>query len=348
MIKPIKIGNREIGANSNCYVMAEIGSNFNGKISNAKKLIKLAKESGANAAKFQSFIPEKIISRRGFEKKIAFQAKWKKSVWEVYDEAQLPLSWHEELNRYAKSIGIDFMSTPYYHDAVDLLVKLKVPAIKIGSGEITNLEFLQYVGKTMKPIFLATGASTMKEVKDAVDTIRSTGNKRIVLMQAITQYPSPIKDANLRVIETFREKFKLNVGYSDHSSGSLVVLGSIALGVCTIEKHFTINTKMKGPDHQHSLDPVGFRGMVTDIRLLESALGKGVKKVEKSEKETRIIQRRGIWTIRRISKGERFSRSNLDVLRPTCGVAASEYGITIGKTAKRNFDAYEPITSRDL
>ncbi len=348
MIKPVKIGRKYLGANSSCYVIAEIGSNFNGRISNAKKLIKLAKDVGADAAKFQSFVPEKIISRRGFEKKLVFQAKWKKSVWEVYNEAQLPLSWHEELSRYAKSVGIDFMSTPYYYEAVDEMVKLKVPAIKIGSGEITNLEFLKYVGKTMKPILLATGASTMQEVEEAVSAIRSTGNRKIILMQAITQYPSPIAEANLKVIETFREKFKLNVGYSDHSLGSLVILASVAMGACVIEKHFTANTKLRGPDHVHSLDTRDFRQMVQNIRLLEGSLGDGIKKVEKSERETRIIQRRGVWTIKKISKGEIFSKSNVDVLRPTLGIPASKYGLVTGKAAKRNFLAYEPIKERDL
>jgi len=348
MIKPIKIGSRYLGTGSNCYVIAEIGSNFNGRISNAKKLIKLAKNSGADAVKFQSFIPEKIISKNGFEKKLAFQAKWKKSVWDVYDEVQLPLSWHKELSQYSKSIGIDFMSTPYYCDAVDELVKLKVHAIKIGSGEITNIEFLKYVGKTMKPILLATGASTMQEVKEAVSAIRSVGNKKIILMQAITQYPSPTTDANLKVMEIFKKKFKVNVGYSDHSSGTLVILASIAMGACVIEKHFTANTKLLGPDHVHSLSSTDFLQMVQNIRLLEEALGDGIKKVENSESETRIIQRRGVWTIKKILKGERFNKSNIDVLRPTLGISASKYGLVIGRNAKRNFKAYEPIKERDL
>jgi sialic acid synthase SpsE len=348
MIKPVKIGSRYLSTNSNCYIIAEIGSNFDGKISNAKKLIKLAKKSGANAAKFQSFVPEKIISRKGFEKKLAFQSKWKKSVWDVYDEAKLPLSWHEELSKYSKSIGIDFMSAPYYYDAVDMLVKLKIPAIKIGSGEITNLEFLKYVGKTMKPILLATGASTMKEIEAAVRAIKSTGNKKIILMQTITQYPSPITDANLKVMETFRKKFKLNVGYSDHSPGSLVLLASVAMGACVIEKHFTANTTLAGPDHIHSLNPTDFKQMVQSIRLLESAIGDGIKKIEKSEKETQIIQRRGVWTIKKISKGEKFTKSNIDVLRPVMGISASKYKLIIGKKAKRNFQEYESIKEHDL
>lgn len=348
MIKSIKIGSRYLSTNSSCYIIAEIGSNFNGSISNAKKLIKLAKNSGADAVKFQSFVSEKIISRNGFKKKLAFQAKWKKSVWDVYNEAQLPLSWHEELSKYSKIVGIDFLSTPYYCEAVDKLVKLKVPAIKIGSGEITNLEFLKYVSKTMKPILLATGASTMKEVEEAVRVIKSTGNKKIILMQAITQYPSPITDANLKVMKTFRKKFRLNIGYSDHSPGSLVLLASVAMGACVIEKHFTANTKLRGPDHVHSLNPTDFKQMVQDIRLLESAFGDGIKKIEKSERETRIIQRRGIWTIKKISKGEQFSKSNIDVLRPNMGISASKYGLIIGKKAKRNFKSYESIKEHDL
>ncbi|WP_268544153.1 N-acetylneuraminate synthase family protein [Candidatus Nitrosotenuis cloacae] len=348
MIKPIKIGKKTLGNNHRCYVIAEIGSNFNRDIKLAKKLIKLAKESGADAAKFQSFIPEKIISKRGFEKKLAFQSKWKKSVWQVYDDAKLPLSWHYELNKYAKSIGIDFMSAPYYYEAVDLLVKLNVPAIKIGSGEITNLEFLRYVGKTNKTILLATGASTMNEVKDAVRTIRSSGNKKIILMQAVTQYPSPISDANLRVLDTFRREFQLNVGYSDHSPGILVILASVALGACVVEKHFTINKKMSGPDHPHSLDPMEFSQMVKKIREIQIAMGDGIKKIEKSEEETRIIQQRGIWTIKKISKGENFTRSNIDVLRPVLGVSAARYASMIGKTAKRNFEPYEPIKEKDV
>ena len=348
MIKSIKIGSRYLSTNSSCYIIAEIGSNFNGSISNAKKLIKLAKNSGADAVKFQSFVSEKIISRNGFKKKLAFQAKWKKSVWDVYNEAQLPLSWHEELSKYSKIVGIDFLSTPYYCEAVDKLVKLKVPAIKIGSGEITNLEFLKYVSETMKPILLATGASTMKEVEEAVRVIKSTGNKKIILMQAITQYPSPITDANLKVMKTFRKKFRLNIGYSDHSPGSLVLLASVAMGACVIEKHFTANTKLRGPDHVHSLNPTDFKQMVQDIRLLESAFGDGIKKIEKSERETRIIQRRGIWTIKKISKGEQFSKSNIDVLRPNMGISASKYGLIIGKKAKRNFKSYESIKEHDL
>ena len=330
-IKPIKIGKKFVGDNYPCYIIAEIGSNFDGSFSKAKKMIKLAKAAGADAAKFQSFTTEQILSRKGFETKTTFQSGWKKPVWDVYKDAEFPLSWHKKLSEYAKKIRIDFLSTPYNSQAVNLLKKINVPAIKIGSGDITDIEFLKFVGKTKKPIFLATGASTMKEVKEAIKAIKSNGNNRIVLMQSITQYPSPIEEANLEVLTTYKKKFSLNVGYSDHSPGSLVMLSSVVLGSCVVEKHFTDNEKLKGPDHHHSMNPNQFAKMVNDIRLIESAKGDGIKKVEKSEKETRIIQRRSVFTITKIKKGQKFTRKNIRTLRPFIGLPASEFGKNINK-----------------
>ncbi len=347
-IKPIKIGGKFVGKNYPCYIIAEIGSNFDGSLSKAKKMIKLAKEAGANAAKFQSFTTEQILSRKGFETKTTFQSRWKKPVWDIYKNAEFPLSWHKKLNEYAKKIGIDFLSTPYNLQAVNVLKKINTPAIKIGSGDITDIEFLKFVGKTKKPIFLATGASTMKEVKDAVKAIKSTGNNKIVLMQSITQYPSPIEEANLEVLLTYKKKFSLNVGYSDHSPGSLVMLSSVVLGSCVIEKHFTDNKKLKGPDHPHSMNPNEFARMVRDIRLIESARGNGIKKVEKSEKETRIIQRRSVFTIKKIKKGQKFTSKNIRTLRPFIGLPASQFGKIINKKARRNLKEFTPITLKDF
>ena len=164
------------------YIIAEIASNWEGSFVKAKKLIQESKDAGADAVKFQSFTTEQILSKKGFEKKTTFQSKWKKSIWNVYKNAEFPLSWHEKLNEYAKKIGVDFLSTPYNYDAVKLLKKMNVPAMKVGSGDITDTEFLKIIGKTRKPIFLATGASTMKEVRKAVNTIKSSGNNKIILM----------------------------------------------------------------------------------------------------------------------------------------------------------------------
>lgn len=342
-IKPVKIGRKRVGEGYPCYIIAEIGSNFNGSLKQAKKLIQLAKDCGANAAKFQAFKTEELISKKGFEKKFAFQSKWKNPVWDVYKKAELPRSWHYELFRFSKKIGIDFFTSPWDFEAVDILTKLKVPAIKVGSGDITYHEILQYIAHTKLPIILATGASTMKEISDAVRTIKSCGNDKIILMHSVTQYPSPITESNIKVLNTLREKFKLNVGYSDHSLGSIVSLASVALGACVIEKHFTIDPKSEGPDHPHSMDPTSFKLLIKNIRLLEKALGNGIKKVTKSEVDTRIIQRRGIWTIKSIRKGEYFTRENIRALRPVAGLSASHLKKVIGKKAKRNFDPYTSI-----
>lgn len=346
-IQPFTIGNKTIGKNR-CYIIAEIGSNFNGSLKTAKLLIKLAKKAGADAAKFQSFKTEQLLSKKGFEKKSAFQSKWKKSVFQVYKEAELPRKWHKELNTYAKQLKIHFFTSPWDFEAVDLLNKLRVPAIKVGSGDITYHEILKKIAKLKKPVILGTGASTMKEISDAVNTIKSVGNNKIILMHSITQYPSPIEQANLRALESMKKKFRLYVGYSDHSPGLIVPIASVAMGASMIEKHFTLDPKAEGPDHLHSLDPAEFTNMVNEIRTLEKALGNGIKKIEKSEKQTRIIQRRGIWTKQKIHKGEKFSNLNIAALRPIVGIPASKFNQIINKKATKNFDAYVPIRITDL
>lgn len=343
MLKSIKIGKRLVGEGNPCYIIAEIGSNFDRSLTKAKKLIKSAKECGADAAKFQSFQTEKLLSKKGFEKKRAFQSHWKKSVWQIYREAELPRSWHKELNKYAKKIGIHFFSSPWDYEAVELLKKLNVPAIKVGSGDITNLEILKQIGKTGKPVLLATGASTMNEVENAIKYIKSTGNKKIILMHSVTQYPSPIDEANIRVLRSLKKKFKLNVGYSDHSLGSLVVLASVVLGASIIEKHFTLNSKANGPDHPHSMDPKSFKKMVRDVHATEKALGDGIKKVERSEKETRIFQRRGIWTTKKIKKGEKFTSKNVKALRPAIGSDALNYNKILRRKATKRYKPYESV-----
>ncbi len=342
-IEPIKIKNKTVGEGHSCYIIAEIGSNFDGSLSKAKKSIRMAKECGADAAKFQTFITEELVSKKGFDKKVAFQSKWKTSVWETYKKAEFPHKWHNELNEYAKKIGIHFFSSPWDFKSVDVLEKLNVPVIKVGSGDITYLEILKHIGLKGKPVILATGASTMSEIKNAVDAIRSTGNQKIILMHSITQYPSPIEQANLKVLETLRKKFNLNVGYSDHSPGLLVPLASVALGATVIEKHFTLDTKAMGPDHPHSMNPKSFKEMVQNIRILEKSLGDGIKKIEPAEKETRIIQRRGIWTIKKIHKGDVFSRENIKPLRPVYGISASKFTSLLGKKSTKNYDSFEPI-----
>ncbi len=341
------MGKKFVGKNQPCYIIAEIGSNFDGSIKKAKRLIELAKKSGADCAKFQSFQTKELISKSGFNKKTAFQATWKKSVWSIYENAEFPRKWHKELANYAKKLKIDFMSTPYDFDAVDLLDKLDVPAIKIGSGDITYIDFLKYVAKKKRTILLPVGASTINEIKNAINTIKPI-NKKIILLQSVTQYPSPIKDANILSMVSLGKKFGLNVGYSDHSLGITVPITSVALGACIIEKHFTDNISNTGPDHPHSLDPKSFSDMVNKIREVELSLGDGKKKVEKSEKDTRIIQRRSIFTIKNIKKGEKFTHENIKCLRPCIGLPPSYISKILDKKAKKNLNSYISLKINDF
>ena len=346
-MKNITLGKKTVGKNKPCYIIAEIGSNFDGSIKRAKQLMNLAKKSGADCAKFQSFQTSELISKNGFHKKTAFQAKWKKSVWDIYKNAEFPHSWHRELVMYAKKIQIDFMSTPYDFEAVNLLDNLNVPAMKIGSGDIDYIDFLKYVAKKNRPILLPVGASNLKEIKNAINSIKSINNK-IILLQSVTQYPSPIKDANILSMVRLGKKFNLNVGYSDHSPGISIPLASVALGACVIEKHFTDDIQNDGPDHPHSLNPELFSEMVKRIREIELGLGDGKKKIEKSEKDTRIIQRRSIFTVKSIEKGEKFSHENIKCLRPAIGIPPSYFSKILGKKAKKNLKLDHPIRLNDF
>lgn len=343
-MKEFRIGTRLLGKNHPTFIIAEIGSNFDGSIENAKKLINLVIDSGADCVKFQSFIAEKIICAAHFEKKMDFQSNWKKSVFEVYKEAEFPRKWHKKLFEYCNKKGIIFLSAPYDLEAVDLLDELGVVAFKIGSGEVTNLEFLEYVAMKKKPIMLATGSCTLLEVKEAVRAIRKTGNKDLALLQCTTNYPASFENANLLGMKTLEREFKLLVGYSDHCPGDVLPIASVALGGRIIEKHFTSDRLGHGPDHNFAMDPESFSSMVKKIRDLEKAFGDGKIKVESSEKITKILQRRSIFASEDIEKGEQFSRKNLVVLRPEKGLPPKYLPKLLGKKAKRKIKKWTPIT----
>jgi len=340
----IKLGERYVGDGEPVYIIAEIGSNFDGSLEQAKKLVDLAKEVGADAAKFQSFLPNKIIARKGFTTKVSFQVKWAKPVYQVYSEATFPREWHTKLADYCRQKGITFLSTPYDKEAVDLLASLGVPAFKIGSGEINNPPFLEYVAGKKKPIILATGASSLGEVEEAVKVIRATGNEDLILLQCITNYPSPIEQANIRAMLTLRQAFQTLVGYSDHSPGSIVPLGAVALGACVIEKHFTFDKTRKGPDHPFAMDVPEMAEMVKSIRLLEKALGSPIKQVTPAETETVIIQRRSLFAKTNIPAGTIITKEMIESLRPATGIPPKYMELVIGRKSKVNIPEGEPIT----
>jgi len=354
-LETVRIGKRIVGRGYPAYIIAEIGSNFDGDLGRAKRLAQLAKEAGADAYKIQNFLAPKIVSSEGFKNlKASFQSSWDKPVVDVYRSAEFPREWVAEVAAYCDSIGIDFLSSPYDHGAVDLLERIGVPAHKIGSGEIDNLDFLEYVAKTGKPLILACGSATLEDVATAVEAVRRNGNGSIVLLQCVTNYPSPIGDANLRAMVTLSDTFGVPVGYSDHTIGTIgggddplngitVPLGAIALGGCMIEKHVTDDRTRKGPDHPFALEFEDLKRMVDAIRAMERALGDGIKRVMESERETVIIQRRGIYAARGIRKGEQITRDMLEYLRPAVALRPPEVGKILGKRAVRDISAGSPM-----
>lgn len=343
--KEISIAQRKIGNGYPAYFIAEIGANFDGSIDKAKKLCDAAREAGADCAKFQSFISEKIVSRKGFERMQlkGVHGTWGRSVSDVFKDAEFPRDWHRLVKEHCDNIGIHFSTSPYDFEAVDICMDLDLPFIKIGSGEITWLEMIKKIASTQKPIVLATGDATLAEIDDAIRTIEDTGNQNLVLLQCITNYPSMIESANINVLKTYQSAFDVLTGYSDHSPGDVVILGSIALGGCLVEKHFTLNKEDKGPDHPHSMNVAEFKAMVERVRQLEMAMGSSKKFVVEEETETVIVQRRGLYAARDIKKGNIISQEDIVELRPALGILPKYKPQVIGKIAKIDIAENEPI-----
>lgn len=343
--KEIKIGSKLIGNNYPAYLIAEIGANFDQNIDKAKRLIDAAKESGADCAKFQTFCTPKIVSEGGFSrmKLKGVHGSWGKTVSEVFRDAEFPREWHQEISEYCATVGIDFSTSPYDFEAVDLCEKLNVPFIKIGSGEITWLEMLEYIAKKGIPMMLATGDATMSEIDEAIRTIEQTGNRNLILMQCITNYPSKIDSANVNVLKTYQSAFDILTGYSDHAPGPVVALASVVLGGCVIEKHFTLNKTDKGPDHPHSMTPNEFKLMADYVREVQRAMGSTRKEVVEEESETVYVQRRGLYAKNNISAGQTITAADIDVLRPALGIPPKYKSIINGKVAKVNIEAGQPL-----
>jgi sialic acid synthase SpsE len=343
--KQIKFGERLVGQGTPSYFIAEIGANFDNSLSKAKELCHAAKEAGAECAKFQSFISEKIVSPGGFAsmKLKGVHGSWGKPVNEVFKAAEFPRDWHFEVKEYCDKLGIHFSTSPYDFEAVDLCEKLDLPFIKIGSGEITWLNMLTYIAKKGKPVILATGDATLSEIDEAIRTIEATGNNNVILLQCITNYPSMIESANIRVLETYKNAFDILTGYSDHSPGDVVILGATALGGCVVEKHFTLDKKAQGPDHPHSMDVQEFKTMVDRVRQLEIALGSTRKFVVEEEEETVYVQRRGLYANKAIRKGDKIKAEDIVVLRPALGILPKYENVVVGKVAQVDIPADSPI-----
>ena len=317
----IFINKRRIALNEPTYFIADIAANHDGDLSRAKDLIYLAKEAGADCAKFQHFLPDKIVSDYGFKHLTtgqSHQANWEKSVYEIYEQYHCKREWTNELIKTCKDADIEFMTTPYDFDALNKLDNY-VNAYKIGSGDITWIDFIEKIAKLNKPYLIACGASTLDEVKQAVEASIKI-NPQIVLMQCNTNYTASLENykyINLNVLKTFSKLYpNMILGLSDHTFGHATVLGAVTLGARVIEKHFTDNNNRKGPDHKFAMNPDTWREMVDRTRELELALGDGIKRVEDNEKDTVIVQRRSIRLQSDKKAGDIITENDIEMLRP--------------------------------
>lgn len=326
------------------FIIAEAGVNHNGSLELAKKLVDAAKDAGADCVKFQTFVSKNIVSKN------AVKAEYQKQQTEPEESQQdmlkkLELSFDEfvELNEYCKSKSIEFMSTAFDFDSIDFLDGLEMGTWKIPSGDITNLPYLIKIANLNKPVILSTGMSTMEDIRSAIKALKENGATELTVLHCTTEYPTPFEDVNLRAMNTIKEEFGVKVGYSDHTKGIEVPIAAVALGATVIEKHFTLDRDMEGPDHKASLEPNELKAMVDSIRQIELALGNGMKQPAESEKKNMAVARKSIIASKDIKAGEIFTDENLTVKRPGDGISPMRWFDVIGKYAPRDFEEDELI-----
>ncbi len=327
-------------------IIAEAGVNHNGNYELAKKMVVAAKEAGADYVKFQTAIPELVMSR--FAPKAEYQLNTTdeaESQLEMARAIHLTVDKYKPLKAYCEEVGIQFLSTPFDMVSIDVLAELDMDYFKIPSGEITNYPYLKKIGQLGKPVIMSCGMSELDEISAAIDVLVEAGVKRdeIIILHCNTEYPTPYSDVNLRAMQTIGKALNVKVGYSDHTNGIEVPVAAVALGAVVIEKHFTLDNTMEGPDHKASLEPDELKAMVDSIRHIEAALGSQDKHVTDSERKNMIVARKSILAAREIKAGEVFTEENLIVKRPGNGISPMRWNEVIGQTAKRNFSEDELI-----
>lgn len=326
------------------FIIAEAGDNHNGDVKIAYQLIDKAIEAGADCVKFQTFVTEEVISKRA--EKAEYQKESTGSEESQYDmvkKLELTFDNFRDLQKYAKSKGIEFLSTPFDIPSVDFLDSIDVPYFKIPSGEITNLPYLIHIAKTGRRVILSTGMAELDEIEAAIRILEEHGAGEISLLHCNTEYPTPAEDVNLNAMLTLKEKFHVKVGYSDHTQGIEVPIAATAMGAEIIEKHFTLDHNMEGPDHKASLEPHELKAMVEGIRKIEKALGNGIKTASNSEKKNIDIARKSIVARKKICQGELLTEDNLAVKRPGNGISPMKWFEIIGTKAIRDFEEDEMI-----
>jgi len=348
-VKKIRIGDRLLGESEPTFIVAEIGVNHNGSVNRARKLIDAAKSTGADAVKFQAYKTERIVTK--YAEKAKYQKETtdlKKSQYDMLKKLELKDADFVELHRYAKKRSIIFLSSAFDEESVDLLAGLDVSAFKVPSGETTNFPLLRHIAEKKKPIILSTGLSTLDEIGEAIRVMEEKGVEDIVLLHCVTSYPAKAEDVNLRVMDFLKRSFGCPVGFSDHTLGISIPIAATALGAVLIEKHFTLDKKMSGPDHRASLEPDEFKQMVTAIRDVEKAMGDGIKRLTKGEEQIKKAARRSVVARVKIQKGTVIRENMLDLKRPGTGLEPKDLSKILGKKAKKDILADELITLEKL
>ena len=328
------------------FIIAEAGVNHNGLVSLAKQLIDVAVEAGADAVKFQTFKAENLVSKN--TEKAEYQKRTtsvSESQFDMLKKLELDMETHKELIAYCQEKDIMFLSTPFDHDSIHLLSDLGLQIFKIPSGEITNLPYLRHIGSLGKQVILSTGMSDLGEVGDALNILINAGTSKdsITVLHANTMYPTPMKDVNLNAMLTIQKEFSVSVGYSDHTLGIEVDIAAVAMGASVIEKHFTLDKSMEGPDHKASLDPQELKAMVSAIRNIEKALGSSKKKPSPSESKNIEVVRKSIVASQGIAKGEFLTENNITVKRPGNGISPMKWDEIVGSIAVKDYQADELI-----
>ena len=337
MVKSIKINGFIINDYSRAYIIAEAGVNHNGDITLAKRLVDEAVKTGVDCVKFQTFKAENLVTKKAPKANYQLQVTDpSESQFDMLKKLELTLPEYKELIQYCEAKRITFLSTPYNKEDIDFLDELNVPAFKVASGQLVELPFLRHMARKGKPMIISTGMSYMSDVDEAVRAIRAEGNDQIILLQCTTNYPSLEEEANLQSMNAMKASTGCIVGYSDHTLNNICMLGSIALGAKVIEKHFTLDKKMDGPDHSCSADPAEFTQLVKEIRIMESALGNGIKIPGIHESKNIQGMRRSLASKVDIRKGEIITEDKIAIKRPATGLEPKFIDQIIGKTAKRD------------
>lgn len=343
----LRIGDRQVGGGAPCFVIAEAGVNHNGDVALAERLIDAAADAGADAVKFQTFTPARLVSSSADKAAYQKETTGGGSQKEMLEALALPQSAWAGLQEYARRRGILFFSTPFDEESADLLVELGVPALKIGSGELTNHLLLSHVAKAGVPVLLSTGMSTMDEVRAGVEVTRAQGAP-LALFHCVSSYPASAADCNLRAMARLREELLCPVGFSDHSLGDTVAIAAVAMGAELFEKHLTLDRAMTGPDHRASLEPAAFASLVRALRDVEAARGDGDKRPVPAEEDVRRVARRSLFWARAVKAGAVIVRADLEALRPATGLSPARARDVVGKRAARDIEAGVMVQAGDV